>query len=716
MRTLLLLLGLFALFPATAAAAPPAPFGHPCSTQNGVRFCPTAQLTDRVASFDGVPLDVDVTLPPSGDGPFPTIVMLHGYGGDKTDYEATRPEGKSSTTYHWNSNFFARRGYAVVNSTARGFGRSCGQPATRTPDCAKGWIHLADQRYEARDTQHLLGLLADEGIAKPGALGVTGISYGGGQSLELAYLRDRVRMPDGAFAPWRSPKGTPLSIAAAYPRWLWSDLVNALLPNGRFLDFRVSGPTESREPIGVAIQSFISGLYALGSTTGFYAPPGADPGADLTTWYARVQAGEPYGTDARAITDEIHDHHQGYGLPGTPAPLLLHGGWTDDLFPSSEPLRVYNALRAANPGAPVSLQLADLGHQRGSNKADADRALNDEGAAFLDAYLRGVGSPPAPGSVTAFVQTCPQSAPAGAPFKAASWPDLHPGAVTFGSRTPQTVESSGGNPETAQAFDPVSGGGDACRSTQSESAPGTATYTAPPSSGYTLLGRPTVTADIRTAGANGQLVSRLWDIDQSGRQVLISRGVYRLTDDQRGTITFQLSGDGYKIAPGHTPRLEVLGRDAPYYRASNGAFRVTVSDLSIVLPVAERPGTVPGVTAPPAQLRALARLRPRLSVRVRYDRRRRILRTRGRLILPAGVGRARGCRGRITVRVKARRRAISTRRASVRHRTCRFASRTRIRRRARLGRAKRVTVRVRYGGSAALTPVKARARRVRIRR
>ena len=152
--------------------------------------------------------------------------MLHGYGGSKTDYETEQ----SSTTYHWNAEYFAKRGYAVVNTTARGFGQSCGAPASRTPDCAQGWLHLADQRFEARDTQTLLGLLADQGIAKPGALGVTGISYGGGQSLELAYLRDRIRRADGSFAPWKSPKGTPLAIAAAYPRWPWSDLVNALLP------------------------------------------------------------------------------------------------------------------------------------------------------------------------------------------------------------------------------------------------------------------------------------------------------------------------------------------------------------------------------------------------------------------------------------------------------------------------------------------------------
>jgi X-Pro dipeptidyl-peptidase (S15 family) len=140
--------------------------------------------------------------------------MLHGYGGSKTDYERTRPQGDdpvSDTLYHWNNNFFAKRGYAVVNYTARGFGRSCGKSGNPTaPPCSdhRSYLHLADQRWEARDTQYLLGKLADQSVTRRRAIGVTGISsYGGGQSTELAYLRDRIRRPDGTFAPWRSPGG-----------------------------------------------------------------------------------------------------------------------------------------------------------------------------------------------------------------------------------------------------------------------------------------------------------------------------------------------------------------------------------------------------------------------------------------------------------------------------------------------------------------------------
>src|SRR5436190_24016704 len=93
-------LGLLAI-PALAAAEP-APFGHACKAQNGVRFCPTESLEERVPTFDGVPLDVDVTLPASGEGPFPAIVMMHGWGGSKTDFESSSPEGDGNETFDYN--------------------------------------------------------------------------------------------------------------------------------------------------------------------------------------------------------------------------------------------------------------------------------------------------------------------------------------------------------------------------------------------------------------------------------------------------------------------------------------------------------------------------------------------------------------------------------------------------------------------------------------
>ena len=164
MRTRLLLavgaLAALLTLPASAGAAPPGPFGHACAPSDGALLCPTVSDAARVASFDGVPIDVDVFLPPTGDGPFPTIAMLHGFAGSKADPEAG---GATSTT---NAAFYARNGYAVLVPSARGFGRSCGVPDSRTPNCARGWLHLADLRFEARDVQYLLGLLVDRGVVR----------------------------------------------------------------------------------------------------------------------------------------------------------------------------------------------------------------------------------------------------------------------------------------------------------------------------------------------------------------------------------------------------------------------------------------------------------------------------------------------------------------------------------------------------------------------
>jgi pimeloyl-ACP methyl ester carboxylesterase len=577
---------------ADAFAAPPQPFGHSCQAQNGVRFCPTTDRAHRVPTFDGVPLDVDVTLPAQGSVPFPTIVMLHGWGGSKTDFESTSPAGG------YNNNFFARQGYAVLNYTARGFGDSCGgaPPPDHSGPCGKGYIHLADTRFEARDTQYLLGKLADQGIVKPGRIGVTGVSYGGGQSMELAFLRDQIRKRDGTLVPWRSPNGKPLRITASYPRWPWSDLVDALIPNGRFLDTQVAPRGQSLNPVGVPIQSYISGLYALGSATGYYcgtAPastPCTDRDANLPQDFAEVQAGQPLSADALAAIQGIYDHSSPYSLAflagaSRPAPLLIQNGWTDDLFPPEHAIRPYNYLRSKFPGFPVSLQFGDLGHSRGSKKEATDAYFFDQAARFFSAYLKQGGGVPAPGSVTAFTQTCPSSTPAGGPFKASSWRAIQGGSVAFGSNATKTFTSTGGDQQVAAQFDPIGGTSDACKTVSTQNEPNTATYKRHVNRGFTMLGLPTVRADIETTGQFGEIAARLWDLMPNGQQRLISRGVYSLRNNQSGRIVFQLHGNGYAFGEGHTVELQLLGRDAPYYQASNSPFVVQVSNLSVTLPL-----------------------------------------------------------------------------------------------------------------------------------
>ena len=583
MKKLLALIPALALLaPAAAVAAPPEPFGHSCTPQDGVLFCPTSSDAQRVPSWDGVPLDVDVTLPPTGNGPFPAIVMMHGWGGSKTNFESTTPEGSGGTTFHWNNNFFAKRGYAVLTPSARGFGRSCGAMDSRTsPGCDRGWVRLADHRYEGRDVQYLLGLLVDQHVVNPDEIGVTGISYGGIQSLNLARLRNRIRLPNGSYKRWRSPKGTNLSIAAAYPRWGGSDMTYALQPNGRFLDFRPYHVGQSAEPGGVQKQSYVSALYGAGAGTGFYATAGAPFSADLPLWKRLTDAGEPETPQVLRVARELTDNHSIAGLTGVPAPLLVENGWTDDLFPAEEALRVWRIFHGVR-GARVSLQLGDLGHPRGANVTSPDHVFNTQGARFFAAYLKGNGRGPRPGSVDVFTSVCPRDGTSGAQYRAKSWEQLHPHSVALAARGAQTITSSGGSPEISAAINPI-GGKSPCEPLDAARAPGTAVAERRVSKPFTMIGMPTVRAEVHTKGRGGMIASRLWDV-HDGQQVLVSRGIYRLEDNQKGKVVFQLFGNGWRFARGHTAKVELVGSDSSYLRPSNFDFSVRVSKLTVSLP------------------------------------------------------------------------------------------------------------------------------------
>jgi len=607
--------------PAGASAAVQ-PFGKlTCVPDSGVRYC-AGSVANRIPSFDGVPLDVDVALPASGDTNLPLIILLHGYGGKKTDNTDAAKK-------------FAARGYAAITYSARGFGNSCGSVQSRLMDpagCARGWIKLADTRYEVRDSQYLAGLLADQGIIDPQKIGATGGSYGGGQSMALATLKDRfMDVNDGnKLKPWTSPQGKPMRIAAAAPVIPWSDLVYSLVPNGRTLDYLVtpaSGAGSDLTPGGVEKQSFVSGLYALGASNGYYAPPGLDPEADLTSWYATINAGEPYdgNPQIQTIVDQISQFHSSYYLPTNeaPAPLLIQNGFTDDLFPPDEALRYYNRLRTLYPSSPIKLQFLDYGHQRGQNKTADKNAVTDLIAAWFDHYIKGTGSTPAL-DVTARTQTCPSTAPSGGPFSAPTWDALHPGEVRKLFPAAQTILSAGGDPNVNKAVDPIAGGG-ACATTPSGDLQGTAMYRFAPviGPGYTLLGSPYVQGNFAVQGTNAQIAARLWDVPAGGgEQTLVARGLYRPTGS--GTEVFQLHANGYRFAPGHVAKLELLGNDAPYGRASNGAFQIAATNVDLRLPVHELPGTTSQIGSPAAlTVPKGGKLAPgvmRLHVKLRYRR------------------------------------------------------------------------------------------------
>jgi len=89
------------------------------------------------------------------------------------------------------------------------------------------------------------------------------------------------------------------------------------------------------------------------------------------------------------------------------------------------------------------------------------------------------------------------------------------------------------------------------------------------------------------APENAELAARLWDVASDGMQTLVARELYR--PSANGAIVFELNANAWHFDAGHVAKLELLGSDVPYGRASNFTFTLTVSNLELRLPTHEPP-------------------------------------------------------------------------------------------------------------------------------
>src|SRR4051794_18564080 len=592
----------------SAAAAGPKPFGLACQSTGGVRYCP-GDVDHRVATFDGVPLDVNVVLPPkpsrghARDGHYPLIVELHGWAGAKLglDDDAGGFNEQRGGQYAFlpTPRQLARQGFAVLTYSARGFGNSCGSPQSRTTSaCATGWTHLSDARYEAHDTQHLAGLLADQGIVDPRRIGVIGSSYGGLQALELSTLADRTLLTSGAYVPWRSPKRhLDMHLASVTALDTASSLVDALMPNGRWRDDPAGRTVSEVDPVGIPKLSWSAGLYGAGQAAGYIAPPGIDASSDLTTSFLRAAAGDPSADPvAQDALVEMAQWHAAAGLQprgATPPPTLLVYGWTDSLFPVDQALRWIEFERAANPRVVVGQLYTDIGHPPAPNKVSDRRRVVDRVTAWHERYLLGRLSVPVVRGVEAWPHTCPLTAKSAGPIRARSWDALHPHSLDLRGAGGEVVGDAG-DLASGRATDPVAGDG-ICAAQRAPVAAGTVVDSWTVRRPLVLAGAPMVTADLQvtddtsqapyvTGPAGGrELAARLWDVAPDGSALLLTRLLYR---PRVSTVQkLELHPIAYRIAAGHKLVLELRGSDAPYARPSNEPFLINVGPVRLSLPV-----------------------------------------------------------------------------------------------------------------------------------
>jgi acetyl esterase/lipase len=605
MRRLAVLLpwpALIGLLPASALPSLPAGFTCTQASASAPIVC-----SGKVPSWDGVPLDADLTVPNGPISPRPLIVMLHGYANQKTEWESASAANDNPDKDKYNNYWFATRGYAVLTYTARGFHGSCGQGPLQDPRCARGWMHLADRRFEVRDTQYLAGLLADAGVADPQKVAVTGGSYGGGQSMLLAVQGDQVTaVPDAnnpatydqvTLVPWTSPlRHLPMHLVAAVPKYPWSDLVDSLLPNGRAADGVLLADGDRVHPVGIEKQSYVSYFYYSGNApNGYYCPqPCLDPSANITAWFARVNTGEPYEPAVDPLVasalDQLKTWKSAYYQDALIArttdrvPIFDVQGWTDQLFPEVEGVAMVNKLRTH--GWPVKVAVADVGHPIAQNKAAAWSGLNGQANAFLDHYLKGGPAPALDAS--AQVTTCADRA--GTTYTQADWAGLAPERVVLTSDTQQVTTSA-----TVDAIGPLTdpiataaahGGNGACVSLP---------RTVPPAGGwefavpraFTLLGQPLLHLEVTVAGLDTEIDTRLWDVAEDESRTLVTRGAYRYTGGPgTASIDTSMQGNGWDFAANHRIRLEVTQSDAPYLRMDTHpvASAVTYSSVTLTLP------------------------------------------------------------------------------------------------------------------------------------
>lgn len=584
-----------------------------------------------VPSFDGLPLSVDVTIPCDARGAIPLLSMNHGWTDDKTIWEET---GRSDTVgsafrpgsnAHWNNIWFASRGYAVLTYTMRGWHDSCGPDAPGAipyvappPGCLayRYWIHTDDQRWEIRDTQWLTGALVQSGLAAPSKLAITGGSYGGGQTIMNALLRDRIRCggapqaagvdacagkKDGDFAPWTTPDGRRrLRWTVAIPMYTWFDVIEALSPNGRNSDGVAVKDGNHIDPVGVPIQSYLAGLYASGQIlkNGYYAPPGVDPTADVTTSTVRTLAGSPFPSQDPVIANTLTQFETFKSARGIPPdgiiPIFWVQGETDPLFTAFHPLQLANELRARWRNYPIKLFFGDIGHDYAAERVDEWTAAHTMMNAFLDHYIKGTGPEPA-FDVTAAITRCLNYSAPMELVTAGSWRALHTGWSSFkglGNAYTTTVGPS----EEGILTDPVTQASvtqnplsyRGCRKIASNiSDPNAATWTFPLKQKLTMVGAPVIDVSYTTTSPDTVLAVRLWDVDpSSGLQALVTRGVYRAVNEVGSArrARFEIAPNGYRWAAGHILKIEITSNDEPYYQASNIPGVVAIASMLLTLP------------------------------------------------------------------------------------------------------------------------------------
>ncbi len=249
-----------------------------------------AQDYDTVVSFDGTPITF-YWFPAVGLAPgqtAPTVLQGPGFGGQAQK----DPEAKSSTSTPGVGDL-RKAGYNVLTWNPRGISPSGGQAQLNNPD------------FEGRDVSALLSWVSQQPEAQldaPGdpRVGMTGGSYGGGVQFSTAAIDKRVDAIVPVIA-WNSLQTSLYKAQTIKSSWVNALLVGATRPGNTFSPSILKGREQARK-----------GTTFSKEVVDFARAAGPD----------------------RVLADIT-------------APTLILQGTVDNLFPPSEAVANYKALRSA---------------------------------------------------------------------------------------------------------------------------------------------------------------------------------------------------------------------------------------------------------------------------------------------------------------------------------------------------------------------------------
>jgi pimeloyl-ACP methyl ester carboxylesterase len=523
--------------------------------------------------LDGTLLDVTVRVPQT-TGPHPLVVNIHGWGGSKNAGRAYDHD-------------LTGAGYTYLRYSTRGFGRSWGQ------------ANFGDINVEIADLQNLIGQVVDDVRfrAEASAVAVFGASYGGAHSWLAA-----------AQPVFTSPGGKEVTIRTVVPVAAGTDLLYSLIPNGR--------PNDATSPPGNVKLSYLNGLYLTGIRPPSQARPYPNYPPYLALWHAEVNATEPnYRTPtSQQMVDGIQGYRSVYWQSAFWArvrrnvselapqlPIFQIQGFTDDLFPIDESLRMLRALKAVDPNYPIASYFGDIGHPRATNKPEEVRYVLGAVLEWLGYYLKGVGLPPALGVRAAITRPREVVFDPADVVSVTDYDALATGRVSHGFKETSVLTF---NPTNTGGFvwDPVTllavqDLGVNPPAPPSDEVPGdVAVYEVAVNrlrrraDGLLVAGQPTVTVAASSQAHRVQLNVRLIDVAPSGAEQLVTRGTYTLdTGDPTmpiGTVnvTIVTYGNLWHAAPSNTLRLEITNVDSPYVTPSRIPSVTEISKVRLNVP------------------------------------------------------------------------------------------------------------------------------------